>query len=136
MFQAGVVFGPEPENGEAHFWPFMNYPMYSAAHQEGDQLDRFFLFATVTDYGDITIKPSDFGLNYYTFMRDAIPVFRDDNRDKIHFFMKLYESRQGRKLISVRLENHSWVITRSGAVPNTPKVVRELKFTHSLEETQ
>jgi hypothetical protein len=49
-------------------WPFIDYPMYSGSHQEGERIPSFYtVTATTKDGRVLQITPEDLGVNFWVF---------------------------------------------------------------------
>ena len=126
--QGAVVFGLQPDHGGAFFWPFTDYPMYRNACYRGDVIERYFLFGRLEGLEPVLLRPADFCLNHWTFMNGPVQALRDGNEKRVLFYVDIYEGKQGRKLIGLKLERHPWVIEKGGAISRTAEVVREIKL--------
>lgn len=118
--QAFVVLGPDQSHDGGYFWPFVSYPMYNAAHFEGESINQYRLIG-ISGQDEIEIGPYDLGMNYFTFRRGAIRAMLDGNEAAMRQYASLYESRCGKTLKSFRLENRPLILTRQGPKPGEPQ---------------
>ncbi|NJK47051.1 hypothetical protein HC931_01495 [Candidatus Gracilibacteria bacterium] len=114
-------------------WPFIDYPMYSYPNYLGDDIKQYVILGILPDSTEVRIQAEDLGLNYWIFMYGFKEALRKNDRQDIKNFIQLYESRNNKKLIGVRLENHPLILTKEGVEPGKPKVVTDFKV-NSLEE--
>lgn len=115
------------------FWPFIDYPMYSYPNYLGDDIKQYVIFGILPDSTEVRIQPEDLGINYWIFMYGFKEALRKNDRKDIKNFIELYESRNNKKLIGVRLENHPLILTKEGVSPGKAKVVTDVKL-EDLEE--
>lgn len=127
-FQALVVLGPQPSYEGGFFWPFTDYPMYDRARYEGGVNNRYFLFGETTPSEVKQLYPRDFGLSAWIFSRGPVAALLKDDEKKTLFFADLYQKRHGEKLVSLRLEQHSWEIRRDGPHSLPSQKVREVEL--------
>jgi hypothetical protein len=115
-------------------WPFIDYPMYSHPNYLGDDIKQYVIVGILPDSTEVRIQAEDLGLNYWIFMYGFKEALRKSDRQDIKNFIQLYESRNNKKLIGVRLENHPLILTKEGVEPGEPKVVTDFKLNDPEEK--
>jgi hypothetical protein len=135
-----VVF----RSGNGKYWPFIDYPMYSWSHREGDRIAVLWpLFAIYADKSEKQIFPQDLGLTVFQFedllVPDILSAAQKDKKElqpeanfiwhnryswrecipeeaeaRLKALLKLYEQQHGKHIISLRLENYPYILTKEG----------------------
>ncbi len=133
MFATGIIVLFLSLQGAATFafidkllWPFMDYPMYSWPRKEGDTIDRFHLFGILEDSTDVPIRAEDLDLNFWEFLWGPIDAMRKGELASLSTYAQEYQAHHGRRVVGFRLENHAFVMTRTGVKTAQPQVVRTL----------
>jgi hypothetical protein len=96
-------------------WPFVDYPMYSEAHHEGERLSTHQVVATADDGREVILRPEDRTIVPRTSAL-LIPLILQD-RKRVDRYCEAYRRRNGRTLIAFRLDEHPLELTRKGLVP-------------------
>lgn len=138
MLQACVSFCPWRSSSFFSFfrsllspptlWPFIDYPMYSGAHYEGDAVPRLFVFGTLEDSTEVPIVAADLGLSDWHFRRHFINGLASGNDERIKEFVGLYGNRHTKRLVGLRLENHPVILSRAGLRSGPPEVQKNLRL--------
>jgi hypothetical protein len=102
------------------FWPFMNYPMYRAAHYEGSVIERYRVFGRAADGSEIEVTPDDLGLNFRKFQDIVVAALRSGDMPSVAAFAEIYRVRMGTRLVAMRLERHGHMLTLDGLQPTRP----------------
>ena len=115
-------------------WPFLDYPMYSIPHHDGDALDRYFVFGTLEDSAEVPIFPEDLGLHFWQFygqsqQRSVVAALLHENSSLIKTYVELYQSRHNKRLLGLRLENHPLILSREAVNPGPRQVLKNIRFT-------
>ena len=115
-------------------WPFLDYPMYSIPHHDGDALDRYFVFGTLKDSAEVPIFPEDLGLHFWQFygqsqQRSVVAALLHENSNLIKTYVELYQSRHNKRLLGLRLENHPLILSREAVNPGPRQVLKNIRFT-------
>jgi hypothetical protein len=111
-------------------WPFENYPMFSSVHYDGESKEQWRIIGRLEDGREVSIKAQDLGLDIKLFNRQFLKALQDNNREAIENGVALYQRRQGRQLIEIRLENHPLRLSKGGWQPEAIQVVRTINFEH------
>jgi hypothetical protein len=93
-------------------WPFLDYPMYSRAYHEGDQLARYVAIGILEDDTEVHIEYDDLGNDRSYFNNHMIKGMVRGNLDRIEKAARAYQQENNQVLAALRLENHPWVLTR------------------------
>jgi hypothetical protein len=133
---------------EVWFWPFIDYPMYSTLHREGDRLDKFHpLFATFSDQSEKQVLPEELGFTLFKFEGRLLPAIvcaalhrgverppayqrlkcRPDAEARLKRILEHYEQRNG-AIVSLRLEDYRYVLTDKGARKAPTQTLLTLSF--------
>jgi len=112
---AALALTPGPVEKPPFLWPFLNYPMYSAPHYEGEGIPRFEVVATTSDGREIEVTKENLGTDFWIF-RNAflLPFEQQGMRDELEPGVGLFERRHGVSVVEVRLEDRPLVLTRDG----------------------
>ena len=105
------------------FYPFMNYPMYSAIKEEGVSVPQHKIVAIFEDGAEQQLGPEDFGLTLYWFNTTSINAVYNEDLDKIRSYVAAYESAGNRPFTAIRYENHRLKVTKEGVVPGELKTI-------------
>ena len=114
-------------------WPFVNYPMYSAPHHQGEAINRYVLVGRFDDGTTAVIHPNELGLSFWEWLDGPVRAIRHQafdgsDRKQLEALRQLYQGRYGRRLAGLRLENHALLLERQGAIPQPPRVLNEMTF--------
>lgn len=116
-FQAIAAVGltPGPIEKSPFLWPFLDYPMYTQPHYEGDAVPRYSVIGVTDDGREVEITPESLGTDFWIFRNAFLFSFRyRGERHELESGVQLYERRHGVSLREVRLENRPLVVTREG----------------------
>ena len=108
-------------------WPFLDYPMYSIPHYEGERISHIVVIGLRDELGEVPIKPEDLGIDRWHF-RFYIEALLGDDLTIIREFVQRYEMRQGTHLSGVRVEDRGPLLSKNGFVPASPQILAN----HSL----
>ncbi len=98
-------------------WPFVAYPMYEAAHYDGDRiLYDFTLYAKTADGDRIEVTRDDLGMSFWHFEKNVANAMRHGDLEKPQIIAKEYCKRHNRRIIGLILEDKGIAISRSGMV--------------------
>lgn len=120
LAQAATSFTPLGER----FWPFLNYHMYRKAHYEGEAVYQYALIGIAAEGDEVPIRPEDLNLTFYKFHWGLVDAIRFNDLTELNKYVSWYETKFGRQLSAVRLENHPYKIVREGIVRAEPFVVK------------
>ena len=109
-------------------YPFLDYPMYSEPHREGDKIGQFSVVGILEDSTEIPILPEDLGLNFWLFRSVFMEALLQDKRDELRSFIKIYHARHRKQLTGLRLENRRWFISREGLREAPSQVFKSVHF--------
>jgi len=124
FLQSVGSFGPYAQ----HLYPFLDYPMYNRAHYKGDTINQYFLFGILEDSTEVSVLPSDLGLNYWKFIGGVVGAMRHENKKMLQTYVQLYRSRQNILLSGFRLVNHPIALSREGITPVPSVVVKTIRL--------
>ena len=134
------------------YWPFLDYPMYSGYHGEGDRIDVLRpLFAIFADRSEKQIFPQDLDLTVFQFENLLVSAIlcaaqkdKKDKKDKkelqsgrcvpqkaeerLKALLSPYEQRHGKHIISLRLEDYPYILTKEGAKKAPAQVLQILEL--------
>lgn len=119
---------PGPFEYSPYQWPFIDYPMYSSAHYEGEEVSRLLLIGIRPDSTKIEIEPDDLGLTFFPYLRGPIRAVRDSSRSAASVFRDIFAERHGVEVVGFEVLDRPIMITRDGYHPGPPKTVASLSF--------
>lgn len=119
---------PGPFEYSPYQWPFIDYPMYSLAHYEGDEVSRLLLIGIRPDSTKIEIEPEDLGLTFFPYLHGPIRAVRDSSRSAASVFRDIFAERHGVEVAGFEVLDRPVVITRDGYHPGPPRTVASLSF--------
>jgi hypothetical protein len=147
----GLQFMAVALRSSVWIWPFTDYPMYASSHQEGERVSaRHFIYATTADGEEIELFPEDVGGNIFMFERwghrlmdspgDEVKelgglkgwlkstswfrLLKGEHRvDLAKVFLAMAEENRGIDIVTLRVEDTPYIVTREGLAPATPDVV-------------
>ncbi len=117
-------------NTYGRYWPFINYPMYSGIHREGDRLDVYYpVFATFEDASEKQILPSDLEINVFTFQKVFVAAIlcavhgdkpgvyakrkcKEGELSRVKDLLKSYEGRAGQRIVRLRVADYPLILSR------------------------
>jgi hypothetical protein len=108
-------------------WPFVDYPMYSRPHYEGEPISQLRVVATLDDSSEVSIGPGDVGLDFWHFRLHVVRGLEMNDAARVRELVRLYQTRNNRRLVGLRLENHPIILSRDGIRPGRPEVRRDLR---------
>jgi hypothetical protein len=112
-------------------WPFIDYPMYSESHQEGERVAaRRYVYATLADGRDVLLAPEDLGLGHFWLFRLWVEApLLDADRAGLEFVPDAYREQRGGDIVALRIEDHPVIVTREGAkAAPPPQVLATVRF--------
>jgi hypothetical protein len=136
-----VVF----RSGNGKYWPFIDYPMYSPYHRVGERIDVLRpLFAIYADKSEEQIFPQDLGLTLFQFEQLVVPAIlcaaqkgkkeRQSGQcvpqkaeERLKALLNPYEQRHGKHIISLRLEDYPYILTKEGPKKVPAQVLQILR---------
>ncbi|NEQ77680.1 MAG: hypothetical protein F6K23_34505 [Okeania sp. SIO2C9] len=122
---------------DPYIYPFLSYPMYKGAKKPGSIVTQLNIFGILEDLSEVSItnqdlKIPDANLNPYWFRRYYIPAIRGKKNkvvknQVINEFVDIYQKQYNKKLIGIRLEKQSFVISKEEIKPQK-KITEYVKF--------
>ncbi len=110
-------------------WPIINYPMYSSAHYNGDQIPRYRVVGILDDATERPISAQDLGINPWHFLKGFVKAgLLADNQALTHDFVELYQTRHGKPLSRVRVENHPLIFSNSRVKTGPIEIVKMVQI--------
>lgn len=136
VIQAVVSSGKSlgPFEHSPYQWPFIDYPMYSLAHYEGDEVSRLVLIGIRADSTKIAIEPEDLGLTFFPYLRGPVWAVRNSKRSAAILYRDIFADRNGVEVVRFEVLDRPVVITRDGYLPGPPKTVASLSFEKSAAD--
>src|SRR6266404_2335437 len=125
-----------PKGGE--YWPFVDYPMFSSSHQEGDQFKVHELRAVPCHQPGAAhqVHWTAIGFHSYTYWRALREIMNDDpagpkRRAELE---RAVLAAEGSHVCTLQIWERSAIVTRHGCWPRNPpwKLVRDWKVDRSL----
>jgi hypothetical protein len=104
-------------------WPFLDHYMFRVPHYPGDPVDRYLLFGLLEDSTEVEIRPRDVGIGGY-HLEDVISAIREDDLQRAVEVAGLWEDRNRKRLIGLRIEYHPATFTPAGLEERPPEVVK------------
>jgi len=118
-------------------YPFLNYPMYSQTHYEGDIIYQYPLTVTFEDSSQGELTATDLQITDYEFNRKLLPAIAKQDYSNVGEYIRKYEQ-QHKKVMSIRLEESpKFMITKNGLeefYSNERKVVSDMQIVSINEE--
>lgn len=108
------------------FYPFLDYPMYSQPHYEGEQVDRYLLFGISENSATVPILPTDVGLTVNSFRKNVVRALLNNDREKLRAFVSLYQKKHKKTLIELRLENYPLTFSEEGIKPGAREITKAI----------
>lgn len=116
-FQAVATVGltPGPIEKSPFLWPFLDYPMYTQPHYEGDAVPRYSVIGVTDDGREVEITPESLGTDFWIYRNAFLFSFKyRSKRHELESGVQLFERRHGVSLLEVKLDNWPIVVTREG----------------------
>lgn len=127
--QGFVVIGPQPELDGAHFWPFVDYPMYRYPHFKHSGIPFYSVYAVHPDGTDKQVTEEMLDISYWKFQEKVVKAFpKADAADRLRDFAGHYEKKYGKKVKAFRLEDKPVLITEKGGVPGRHFVIKTVEM--------
>jgi hypothetical protein len=104
-------------------WPFIHYPMYSDPHFAGEQLPRYSVYGILADHTEVQIAPDDLGITVFQFESYFVPALLNHDRQQVESYATEYETRLGRDLLGLRLENRPLTLSQDGWKEEAPALM-------------
>ena len=127
--QAAAVFGAI----SSLLWPFTDYPMYREAHYDGERLNRYTVVGILGEATEVTLLPEDLGFNLWQFEKHLVrPLSRQhmerEDEKRLAIALQIYQAKHRRTLTALRLENHPFVLSKSGMREAPTEVVKTVNL--------
>ena len=120
-----VMMGVGKEIGE-WYWPFIDYPMYSGSHYEGEYINAYYIVKAVMRDGRVVeVTEKDLGLNFFKFIYIADGI-KKSNKDDAHQLIRLHP--EGENIAAVRVYTAPYILTRTGRQQAEPKLLNTITF--------
>lgn len=117
-------------------FPFVAYPMYKAAHHEGDRILYDTVVYAVDEEGqEVLLTPEDAGMSWWLFRRYVVnPLLEvagragerppqhvvDRHMTAVQTAVDAYCERAGRRIVRLRMEDLGVAVGRAGMVNGLP----------------
>ncbi|MGB0910951.1 MAG: hypothetical protein ACPGYT_11360 [Nitrospirales bacterium] len=122
---------------EWYYWPFTNYPMYSAPHFEGDVATPSTTIIGIQP-GNIeeTTTPKDFGLSVFQHEWWFIPsLLKNEDPQKVQSFINHLQNSRTIPFQELRIESRGYIISRAGYSPAPVKVLKVIALNGPQESS-
>ena len=106
-------------------WPFINYPMYSPPHYEGERISRFYIFGILADAGEVDISHRELDIKPADFRRTFMAISAGD-LEQAYMLMERYNQKMETTLVGIRLENRTYRLTPDGLTHVSTQVVNNV----------
>ncbi len=110
----------------SYYWPFTDYPMYSPPHFEGDAVKPTYTIIGIHS-GDVeeVTTPEDFGLTVFQHQWWFVSsLLNNRDRQKVQTHIHLLQSDRSQPFEKLRVESHSYIISRSGYSPAPVEILK------------
>jgi hypothetical protein len=112
-------------------WPFIDYPMYSESHREGERVAALrSVYATLADGSEVLLAPEDLGLGHFWLFRLWVeaPLLKRKGAE-LDFVRDAYREHRGGDIVALRIEDYPVIVTREGAqAAPPPRVLATVRF--------
>ena len=108
-------------------WPFLDYPMYSDSHHEGDSIMQYHLVGVLEDFTKVQIGPDDLDMGFWRFRKNVVFELLRNQDERVNSVVELYQLKYKKRLREIYLENHPLILRRDGLVPGKPEVLRSFQ---------
>ena len=115
-------------------WPFLDYPMYSWPHFKDDKVTRYFVVGITESSGEVVIKPEDFGLSFWPFIRNYVDKMIKGDKQTAWECANLYTTRFNQKLTGLRLENRPIQLTDDGVQQAPIEIINIFQLTLEADD--
>jgi hypothetical protein len=102
-------------------YPFLNYPMYSSAKEEGVSVGKNKLIAVLEDSSEEELTAEELGISAYRFARDLLPAIKEDDRSTVIQYIDMYAPSHSQRIQSLRWEKNFVSITPQGLTSGQPE---------------
>ena len=109
-------------------WPFLDYPMYKKAHYEGEAVNRYVVFGVFADASESRILPEDLDLDFWKFEYGPVQMLRRGDATALQPYAELYNARQNKKLVALRVEDHPLILSEEGVLTVAPLQLNSVSF--------
>ena len=124
VLQSFAVFHPV----SPRLWPFLDYPMYGRAHYQGEAVRQFVVVGIFADASEARILPKDLGLDFWKFEYGPVQMLRRGDVESLKPYAQLYNDRQNKQLVGIRLENHPLTLSDQGVRAAAPQVLNSVSL--------
>jgi hypothetical protein len=107
-------------------WPFLDYPMYNAAHFPGEQLVHYVVVGEPADSQAIEVTPAALGISDREYRQGLVDAMIQRDQERLAPYVARLEQHSGRKLRALRLENRPWVLAEDGVRQGAPVIICSL----------
>jgi hypothetical protein len=98
-----------------YLFPFLDYPMYSLAHYEGETVPRYRIYGITADGTELAIDHRALDIKYFLYRKSFLwPVQRQEATPELLALVDVFERRSGATLKALRLENSPVSVTAEG----------------------
>lgn len=117
----GLLFGPFER--PPYLYPFLDYPMYTRIVYEGEAVHRYALRGIRSDSSMVAVVHEDLGLDFWLFLRGPVQAALDDDPEGLKPYARLYEERQGERLLAFQLIDAPVLIFADSLPEAEPRVL-------------
>jgi len=119
----------------SYYFPFVNYPMYTATHYEGEHVrPGNIIVGRLDDNSEVEIHEKDLGLNYWQFRWGFGGAVLRGNQGEIVKYLLYYKGANGKRFTSLTVKSFPAIVTREGMRPSPPEDIRTVQLTYTDRE--
>jgi hypothetical protein len=107
-----------PKLCDPQLWPFLDYPLYSAAHYAGEELPQFRLYGVLGNSSTIELTQADFLLDSSFSFQNLILAVLEKKMADVLDYARIYNSTHDTPVVALRLQNQPIILTSDGFVPS------------------
>jgi hypothetical protein len=97
-------------------------------------LDQPLVFGILEDFTEVQILPKDLGLNLKSFRHGLVFALHQGNEEAIRKYVESLQRRRFKKLTALRLENHRWVLSKTGLKLGQIEVLKIIHLNSLVEK--
>jgi len=114
-------------------WPFTDYPMYRAAHHEGETMHEYTVIGVLDDGREVPITRGALGFKVWQFDKHLVEPLRRreldaDDRGRLSLAVGHYQRISKHRLAALRLESQPYVLTKVGLRAAPAQVMKEIEL--------
>jgi hypothetical protein len=103
-------------------WPFLDYPMYSRPHYEGDRVSKVMVLGIREDGSEVPVTAAALGLGEWHF-HIFVKAVLSERRQVVEGLLDRYEKHEKVKLQGLRVVDRGQLFTRQGLEPAPERIL-------------